>query len=138
MEKYPTTTATNLSWANSDMGYPDDSIQHLQSGVRSPKHRLKSIVYLGRAFKAKGFYDMAASQLETAKTDSPQMDEIKKRSLRISRCYELNGDPEKAIEEFKEIYNADVGYPMLQIKLTHTTQVVVDLQLSSFISKLSN
>ena len=54
---------------------------------------------------------MAASQLETAKTDSPQMDETKKEIIyELASCYELNGDPEKAIEEFKEIYNADVGY----------------------------
>ena len=113
VEKYPNDYGYQFELGQLlfDMGYTDDSIQHLQSGVRSPKHRLKSIVYLGRAFKAKGFYDMAASQLETAKTDSPQMDETKKEIIyELASCYELNGDPEKAIEEFKEIYNADVGY----------------------------
>ena len=55
--------------------------QSICNQVRKSQHRLKSIVCLGRAFKAKGFYDMAASQLETAKTDSPQMDETKKEII---------------------------------------------------------
>ena len=94
-----------------EMGYPDDSIQHLQLGIRSPKHRLKSIFYLGRAYKGKHFYDMAAEQLDIAKNDTPQMDESKKEIIyELASCYELNGEHEKAITEYKQVYAADIGY----------------------------
>ncbi len=120
VEKYPNDYGYQFELGQLlfDMGHPDESVQHLQAGVRSPKHRLKSIMYLGRAFKAKGFYDMAASQLETAKADTPQMDEAKKEIIyELATCYELNGDSEKAIEEFKEIFNADVGYRDVEAKV---------------------
>lgn len=101
-----------------DMGHHEDSIQHLQLGTRSPKHRLKSIVYLGRAYKGKHFYDMAAEQLVVAKNDSPQMDETKKEIIyELATCYELNGEPDKAIAEYKQVYAADIGYRDVAAKI---------------------
>jgi len=121
VEKYPNDYSYQFELGQLlfEMGYPNESIQHLQAGIRSPKHRLKSIIYLGRAFKEKGFFDMAASQLETAKADSPQMDETKKEIIyELATCYELNNDAEKAIEEYKEIYNADSSYRDVEEKIT--------------------
>ena len=120
VEKYPNDYGYRFELGQLlfEMDAVDESIQHLQLGMRNPKARLKSLVYLGRAYKAKQFYDLAAEQLEAAKSEIPQMDESKKEVIyELASCYELNGDPEKAITEYKQVYAADIGYRDVEEKI---------------------
>ena len=94
-----------------DMGYVDDAIQPLQQGLRSPKNRVQCLIYLGLAYKQKNFFDMAAEQLQTAKDEVAQMDDQKKEIIyELGNCYEMDGQPDKAIAEYKQVYSADIGY----------------------------
>ena len=60
---------------------------------------------------AKGFHDLAAEQLQTAKSEIPGMTEQKKDVLyQLGTAYEQQGDMEKAMVEFKALYGADISY----------------------------
>lgn len=92
-------------------GEIDASIKELQLALRSPKVRIKALILLGKAYKAKKFYDLAAEQLTIAKSEIPGISEEKKDVLyELGSCFELQGDMDKAIAEFKSLYGADIAY----------------------------
>ncbi|MBC2601686.1 tetratricopeptide repeat protein [Puniceicoccus vermicola] len=92
-------------------GQIDLAIQQLQIALRNPKVRIPSLNLLGQAYKAKEFYDLAAEQFETAKGEINGMSEIKKDVIyNLAECYEKMGETEKAIDRYKEIYSADIGF----------------------------
>ena len=92
-------------------GEIDASIKELQLALRSPKVRVKALILLGKAYKAKKFYDLAAEQFTVAKSEIPGISDEKKDVLyELGSCYELQGDMEKAIAEFKSLYGSDIAY----------------------------
>ncbi|MFP4165827.1 MAG: tetratricopeptide repeat protein [Opitutales bacterium] len=92
-------------------GKIDDAIKELQLSQRSPKVRVASLILLGKAYKAKGFYDLATEQLTTAKNEIPGMTDQKKDVLyELGTCYELQEEMDKAMEQFKALYGADISY----------------------------
>ena len=92
-------------------GEVDAAIKELQLALRAPKIRVHALVLLGKAYKAKGFYDLAAEQFDTAKSEIPGINEEKKDVLyELGCCYEQQGDMDKAMAEFKALYGADIGY----------------------------
>jgi tetratricopeptide (TPR) repeat protein len=92
-------------------GEIDKAIKELQLGQRSAKVRISALVILGKAYKQKGFFDLAAEQLVTAKSEIPGVTEEKKDVLyELGSCYEQQGDMEKAIAEYKTLYGADISY----------------------------
>ncbi|MDA0578481.1 MAG: tetratricopeptide repeat protein [Verrucomicrobia bacterium] len=92
-------------------GRINDAIQQFQLAQRSPKHRTRTLYYLGLCFKQKGQYDMAAQQLEAASEDVLGMDGTKKDILyELGGLYELMGDNAKALGYYKQIYQSDIGY----------------------------
>ncbi|WP_414661531.1 tetratricopeptide repeat protein [Horticoccus sp. 23ND18S-11] len=94
-----------------EQGQTDAAIAQFQQAQKGPQVRVSSLVGLGRCFKAKRLYDLAVSQLTTAKNDLATMDDIKKDVIyELGACYELMGKPELAIEEFKVIYSEDIGF----------------------------
>lgn len=94
-----------------EQGQTDAAIAQFQQAQKGPQVRVPSLVGLGRCFKAKRLYDLAVSQLTTAKNDLATMDDIKKDVIyELGACYELMGKPELAIEEFKVIYSEDIGF----------------------------
>jgi tetratricopeptide (TPR) repeat protein len=89
----------------------DDAISQFQTSQRSPKVRVASLLGLGACFQAKGLFDLAVLQYETAKSEVTAMDDTKKNLIyQLGLCYEQMGQPEKAIGEFKQIYAVDIGY----------------------------
>jgi tetratricopeptide (TPR) repeat protein len=94
-----------------ELGQVDAAIAQFQQAQKGPQVRVASLVGLGRCFKAKKLYDLAVSQLTTAKGELGQMDETKKEIIyELGTCYELMGKPDTAIEEFKAIYSEDIGF----------------------------
>ena len=78
---------------------------------RNAKVRLDAILYLGKAYRLKGFYDLAIEQLNSLKNEIQIMDERKKNTIyELGCCYEGMQNPELAIEEFKLVYSSDISY----------------------------
>ena len=89
----------------------DKAIKELQLAQRSPKVRVGALILLGKAYLAKGFHDLASEQLTTAKSEIPGMTDQKKDVLyQLGSAYELQGDMDKAMVEFKALYGADISY----------------------------
>jgi tetratricopeptide (TPR) repeat protein len=92
-------------------GEVDKAIKELQLAQRSPNMRISALVLLGKAYKWKGFSDLAAEQLNTAKAEIPGFTDQKKDVLyELGSCYEEQGDMDKAMVEFKSLYAADISY----------------------------
>lgn len=92
-------------------GETDKAIKELQMAQRSPKVRVGALILLGKAYLDKGFHDLAAEQLTTAKSEIPGMTEQKKDVLyQLGSAYEQQGDMDKAMVEFKALYGADISY----------------------------
>jgi predicted Zn-dependent protease len=92
-------------------GEIDKAIKELQMAQRSPKVRVGALILLGKAYLAKGFHDLAAEQLTTAKTEIPGMTDQKKDVLyQLGSAYEQQGDMDQAMVEFKALYGADISY----------------------------
>ncbi len=92
-------------------GETDKAIKELQMAQRSPKVRVGALILLGKAYLAKGFHDLAAEQLTTAKSEIPGMTDQKKDVLyELGSAYEQQGDMDKAMVEFKALYGADISY----------------------------
>jgi tetratricopeptide (TPR) repeat protein len=91
--------------------YVDQAIQQFQLSQRSPKYRESSLYYLGLAFRSKEQYDLAIDQLEAAASEILQMNDLKKAVLyELGEIYEIVGNPDKAAERYKLVYQVDIGY----------------------------
>ena len=92
-------------------GNIDGAIKELQLALRAPKIRVKALVLLGQSYMEKGFHDLAAEQLVSAKSEISGVTELKKEVIYdLGRCYESQGDSEKAMAEYKALYGIDIGY----------------------------
>ncbi len=92
-------------------GEVDAAIKELQLALRAPKIRVQALVLLGKAYKDKKFYDLAAEQFETAKSEIGGINDDKKEVLyELGTCFELQGDMDKAMDQYKALYGADIGY----------------------------
>lgn len=92
-------------------GDMNKAIENLQLALRSPKVRINALILLGKAYLEKGFHDMAAEQLLTAKSEIPGINEQKKDVLyQLGTAYEQQGDMDKAMVEFKALYSSDISY----------------------------
>jgi tetratricopeptide (TPR) repeat protein len=89
----------------------DNCLQHFQLAQRNAKVRLDAILYLGRSYSRKGFYDMAIEQFSILKSEIQVMDDRKKEAIyELGCCYESMGNKDKAFEEFKAVYSADISF----------------------------
>jgi len=92
-------------------GEIDHAIKELQLALRAPKVRVAALILLGKAYLAKGFHDLAAEQLQIAKSEIPGMTEQKKDVLyQLGSAFEQQGDMDQAMVEFKSLYGADITY----------------------------
>lgn len=101
----------DLGLALFNAGDYSGTIPQLQQAKRNPHIQSKVLLLLGRTFKAKGMFDMAAKQLSDALADMIAMDNTKKEVLyEKGLIHEEMGDKENALECFKQIYEVDYGY----------------------------
>jgi tetratricopeptide (TPR) repeat protein len=69
-------------------------------------------------FAARGMNDLAARKLQEALKEKPGFDEEKKDLLYVLGCvFEKMGKKEDAMEQFKQIYEADIGYKDVAAKV---------------------
>lgn len=111
--RYPNDLKLKYEWGVTlfQNDYFNEAIQQFQASQRSPRNRVLSLFYLGMCFKAKKQLDMALEQLEKAASELYTMDDTKKDVFyEMGLISEETGNKEKALEYYKQIYQADIGY----------------------------
>lgn len=92
-------------------GELDKALAQFQHAQKNPQRRVDALYLMGRCFKAKGQFDIAAGQLEKAAEEIPTMDERKMGVIyELGEVLEAQGDFAKALEYYKQIYSVDIGY----------------------------
>lgn len=88
-----------------------EAIPALQRARNNPNLRIKAMLMLGKCYASKNMVDMAIRQLEDANSEHVIMDDTKKELYYlIGSLYETAGNKDKALENFKYIYEVDYGY----------------------------
>ena len=104
-----------------DRGLYDKAIAEFQISVKDPKYRILSLNKLGSAFYQKKMYDLAANQFQKAIQDLHDWDETKKEIIyNLGMVYEAMGQKEKAIAEYKKIYEQDINYRDIAKKISQS------------------
>ena len=113
VERYPTDYGYryDLGRLLFDISDYDGAISQFQLAQRNANVRLDSIMYLGRAYLSKNFFDMAIEQFSALKDELEVMDDRKKQAVyELGCCLEAMEKHDAAIEEFKLVYSADISY----------------------------
>jgi tetratricopeptide (TPR) repeat protein len=113
VEKYPTDLDLRFELARLyfDAGKLGEAIQEFQKARNNPHRRLAAMAYLGQCFAKRGMNDLAARQLQDAIKEKQVFDDEKKELIyHLGVVLEKMGKREEAIEQFKLIYEADIGY----------------------------
>jgi tetratricopeptide (TPR) repeat protein len=85
--------------------------EELQQSLKQPSVRYQALNLMGLAFMKRGMLDFAVKQLSLAESELPAMDEVKKEiAYNLGLAYEVIKQPEKALEQWKKIYEFDMGY----------------------------
>lgn len=92
-------------------GKISEAIQEFQRAQSSPQLRIACMNHLGQCFARRGMNDMAARKLQEALKEKTVFDDEKKELLyALGGVLEKMGKPAEAIEQFKQIYEQDIGY----------------------------
>jgi len=113
VEKYPTDLHIRFEMGvlYYNAGKISEATQEFQKAQNNPQRRLASIMYLGRCFARKGMNDMAARKIQDALKEKTGFDDERKEMLyELGSVLEKMGKTDEAIEHFKQIYEADLGY----------------------------
>jgi len=85
--------------------------EELQQSLKQPSVRYMALNLMGQAFMKRGMLDFAIKQLGTAESELVGMDELKKEIVyNLGLAYELSKHPEKALDQWKKIYEYDMSY----------------------------
>ena len=118
--KYPTDLEIRfeLGVLQFQAGSVSEAIQEFQKAQNHPAKRLKAMSYLGQCFAKRGMNDLAAKKLQEAIREKPTFDEEKKDLVYQLGCVlEQMGKKEEAIDQFKLIYEQDIGYKDVGVKV---------------------
>jgi tetratricopeptide (TPR) repeat protein len=119
-EKYPTDLLIKfeLGVLYLQAGKVSEAIQEFQKAQGNPNKRLSSMMYLAQCFSARNMNDLAARKLKEALKEKPAFDEEKKEMVYQLGCVlEKMNKKEEAIEQFKQIYETDIGYKDVAAKV---------------------
>jgi tetratricopeptide (TPR) repeat protein len=112
-ERYPTDLQIRFDLGELYLksGKINEAIQEFQKAKNYPAKRLQAMGYLGQCFSRRGMNDMAASTLQNAIKEKPVFDDEKKELVyQLGSVLEKMNKREEAIEQFKQIYEIDIGY----------------------------
>lgn len=118
--KYPNDTQLryDLAVVYWDGGFVENALEQFQYSKKNPQRRVSSVVYLGRCFFAKEQYDMAVDQFTSAIAEMNVMDDAKMDALYdLGVTYERIQNKDKAVECFKQIYQANINYRDVSAKM---------------------
>ncbi|MCU0787848.1 MAG: tetratricopeptide repeat protein [Verrucomicrobia bacterium] len=92
-------------------GHVSEAIQEFQKAQGNPHKRIAAMSGLARCFAQRKMYDLAARTLQNALKEKPAMDEEKKDLIYLlGDVLDKTGKKDEAIEQFKLIYEVDIGY----------------------------
>ena len=92
-------------------GKINEAIQQFQAAQRNAQRRVSCLYYIGLCFKTKQQYDMAIDQFQRAVAEIPVMDDQKKSVVyELAQVLESSGRMAEAVENYKQIYQIDIGY----------------------------
>ncbi|MCK5655169.1 MAG: tetratricopeptide repeat protein [Candidatus Aureabacteria bacterium] len=113
IKQYPSNLILHFKLGNIyfNTGEFDKAIAEFQLAVKNPQRRISSMNKLGLCFKAKKMYDMAINQFKKAIQSLREMDTTKKEVIyNLGNVYEEMKEWDKAIEQYKKIYEVDINY----------------------------
>ncbi len=113
VEKYPTDLAIRFEMGQLyfQTGKITEAIQEFQKAKNNPHKGLAAMNYLAQCYAKRKMFDMAARTLQSAIKEKPVFDEEKKDLVyNLGSVLESMGKKEEAIEQFKLIYEIDIGY----------------------------
>jgi tetratricopeptide (TPR) repeat protein len=87
--------------------------EELQLSLKQPSVRYQALNLLGLAFMKRNMLDFAINRLTLAESELPSMqeNEIKKEvTYNLGLAYETAKQPEKALDQWKKIYEIDMTY----------------------------
>jgi tetratricopeptide (TPR) repeat protein len=85
--------------------------EELQLGLKQPSVRYQALNLMGQSFIKRGMLDFAVKQLALGESELGPMDEIKKEIVyNLGLAYEASKKPDLALEQWKKIYEHDMGY----------------------------
>ena len=97
----------------------DQAIGEFQLSVKDPKYSLLSLNKLGLCFYKKGIYDLAINQFQKANNQIKEWDDLKKEIVyNLGAVYATMGDKEKALTEYKKIYEHDINFRDISAKIS--------------------
>jgi len=95
-----------------------EAISEFQKAQNNPHKRVPAMSYLGQCFARRAMNDLAARTLQNAIKEKPAFDDEKKELIYLLGCtLEKMGKKEEAIEQFKLIYETDIGYKDVAAKV---------------------
>jgi len=112
-ERYPTDLQIRYEMGELyfQAGKITEAIGEFQKAQNNPQRRLQSLGYLGQCFARRGMNDSAVRMLQNAIKEKPVFDDEKKDLIYQLGCvFEKMAKPEEAIEQFKQIYEVDIGF----------------------------
>ncbi len=99
-------------------GKVSEAIGEFQKSQNNPHRRVASMNYLAQCFGKRKMYDLAAKTLQNAIKEKQVLDDEKKELLyNLGSILETMGKKEEAIEQFKTIYEVDIGYKDVAAKV---------------------
>jgi len=85
--------------------------EELQQSLKQPSVRYQALNLLGLSFMKRGMFDFAINRLSLAESELAVMDEVKKEiSYNLGLAFEAAKQPEKALDQWKKIYEVDMTY----------------------------
>lgn len=120
VDRYPTDLQLrfDLGLMYFNAGKIGEAIQELQKAEANPNRRVQAMGLLGQCFGRRGMNDLAVRKLQNALKEKPSFDDEKKELTYALGCVLENmGKAEEAIEQFKQIYEVDIGYKDVAAKV---------------------
>ncbi|MBU6400137.1 MAG: tetratricopeptide repeat protein, partial [Verrucomicrobia bacterium] len=99
-------------------GKVGEAIREFQKAQANPHRRIQALSYLGQCFSHRGMNDLAARTLQNAIKEKVVFDDEKKDLIYALGCVlEKMGKAAEAIEQFKQVYEVDIGYKDVAAKV---------------------
>jgi predicted Zn-dependent protease len=120
VEKYPTDLMIRFEMGQLYLqaGKIGEAIQEFQKAQGNPHKRLLAMNFLAQCYAKRKMFDLAARTLQNAIKEKPGFDDEKKDLIYNLGCVlESMGKKEEAIEQFKLIYEMDIGYKDVAAKV---------------------
>src|SRR6266571_3310585 len=120
VEKYPNDLQIrfDLGELYFKTGKISEAISEFQKAQNNPHKRIQAMGYLGQCFTRRGMNDLAARTLQNAIKEKLTFDDEKKGLIYTLGCVlEEMGKKQEAIEQFKLIYETDIGYKDVATKV---------------------